>query len=82
MLFARAMTALTLRLSGARPRMSSTPRRISKRCSRLRRARTCSTAAALAAEDLCARRPQLVEPLNALIERYLSITTALDGEAA
>jgi hypothetical protein len=33
----------------------------------------------LAAEELCGGRTQLIEPLNALINRYLSITTALDG---
>jgi len=32
----------------------------------------------LAAEDLCRDRPQLIEPLNELIHRYLSITAALD----
>lgn len=37
-----------------------------------------------AAEDLCQGRPDLVEPLKALIHRYLSITAALDdrGETA
>jgi serine/threonine protein kinase len=36
----------------------------------------------LAAEDLCRDRPQLVEPLKALIDRYLSITAALDDRGA
>jgi hypothetical protein len=32
----------------------------------------------LAAEELCGARPHLIDPLNDLINRYLSITTALD----
>ncbi|HET7217196.1 MAG TPA: serine/threonine-protein kinase [Vicinamibacterales bacterium] len=34
----------------------------------------------LSAVDLCGARVELVEPLNRLIERYLSITTALDAD--
>jgi hypothetical protein len=34
----------------------------------------------VAAEDLCGSRPHLIAPLNALIQRYLSITTALDDD--
>jgi hypothetical protein len=36
--------------------------------------------AVLRAEDLCGARVDLVDPLNRLIARYLSITTSLDGD--
>ena len=36
----------------------------------------------LPVEELCADRPDLDAPLRALIDRYLSLTTALDGDAA
>jgi serine/threonine protein kinase len=35
----------------------------------------------LRAEDLCGARADLVDPLNSLIERYLSVTAALDAGA-
>jgi serine/threonine protein kinase len=34
----------------------------------------------LPAEQLCGERADLLEPLNALIDRYTSLTTSLDGE--
>ena len=35
----------------------------------------------LSLDDLCGGRPDLATPLRALVERYLSITTTLDGDA-
>ena len=76
MQLARAMTALTLKLAGPSRNDDLAPS--SNRCSRGSSKHHVLHGACLAAAELCGPRAELVEPLRALIDRYQSITVALE----
>ena len=79
MLFARAMTALTLALSKT-PTPMTTSADLEDRLARFVEHHVVH-GRRLPLDELCADRPALVEALRPLVDQYLSLTTSLSGDA-